>query len=322
MYRLRNLVCLMIELIIPALTLFVSLAVLATASFFAIKYIEDFMEITRLSEVSAGFVILAIMTCMPELTVAIFAIQHGTAGISIGDILGSHIFNSGIVVGLLAAFGSLKNCSTVSLVELIDLLFIASLIPLLLVAFKVASPIVGLLLIGVFVVSFYKMSRKRRPPTSDDIEEKRSMRRHRTFAILAVILVATVIVVLMARFTIISASEIVKLAGVSQPEIGAKIVAVGTSLPELAFGLVAMKRGRVHLALGDAIGANLTTVTLVLGLVLTVSPFMIEQIIFAQILVFVLITNLILWRYLSKGGVTQLGGIVLIITYVLFQAIL
>jgi cation:H+ antiporter len=312
----------MIELIIPALTLFVSLAVLATASFFAIKYIEDFMEITRLSEVSAGFVILAIMTCMPELTVAIFAIQHGTAGISIGDILGSHIFNIGIVVGLLAAFGSLKNCSTVSLVELIDLLFIASLIPLLLVAFKVASPIVGLLLIGVFVVSFYKMSRKRRPPTSDDIEEKRSMRRHRTFAILAVILVATVIVVLMARFTIISASEIVKLAGVSQPEIGAKIVAVGTSLPELAFGLVAMKRGRVHLALGDAIGANLTTVTLVLGLVLTVSPFMIEQIIFAQILVFVLITNLILWRYLSKGGVTQLGGIVLIITYVLFQAIL
>jgi hypothetical protein len=219
----------MIELIIPALTLFVSLAVLATASFFAIKYIEDFMEITRLSEVSAGFVILAIMTCMPELTVAIFAIQHGTAGISIGDILGSHIFNIGIVVGLLAAFGSLKNCSTVSLVELIDLLFIASLIPLLLVAFKVASPIVGLLLIGVFVVSFYKMSRKRRPPTSDDIEEKRSMRRHRTFAILAVILVATVIVVLMARFTIISASEIVKLAGVSQPEIGAKIVAVGTS---------------------------------------------------------------------------------------------
>jgi len=312
----------MIELIIPALMLFVSLAVLAAASFFAIKYIEDFMEITRLSEVSAGFVILAIMTCMPELTVAIFAIQHGTAGISIGDILGSHIFNIGIVVGLLAAFGSLKNCSTVSLVELIDLLFIASLIPLLLVAFKVASPIVGLLLIGVFVFSFYRMSRKRRPPTSDDIEEKRSIRRHRTFAILAVILVATAIVVLMARFTIISASEIVKLAGVSQPEIGAKIVAVGTSLPELAFGLVAMKRGRVHLALGDAIGANLTTVTLVLGLVLTASPFMIEQIIFAQILVFVLITNLILWRYLTRGGVTQLGGIILIITYVLFQAIL
>jgi len=63
----------MIELMIPALTLFTSLVVLAVASFFAIKYVEDFIEITRLSEVAAGFIILAIMTCMPELTVAIFA---------------------------------------------------------------------------------------------------------------------------------------------------------------------------------------------------------------------------------------------------------
>jgi Ca2+/Na+ antiporter len=51
-----------------------------------------------------------------------------------------------------------------------------------------------------------------------------------------------------------------------------------------------MKRGRVRLALGDAIGANLTTVTLVLGLVLTFSPSIIEQMIFAEILVFVLVS--------------------------------
>ena len=312
----------MIELMIPALTLFTSLAVLAVASFFAIKYIEDFMEITRLSEVAAGFIILAIMTCMPELTVAIFAVYQGTAGISIGDILGSHIFNIGIVVGLLATLGSLKKCSTVSLVELIDLLFIASLIPLLLVAFKIASPIVGIALIAIFAFSFYRMSKKRSPPTSDDVEEKLPRRnKQRIFTILVVTFAATALVVLAARFVILSAYEIVKLAGISQPEIGARIV-VGTSLPELAFGLIAMKRGRVHLALGDAIGANLTTVTLVLGLVLTFSPFMIEQMIFAEILVFVLITNLILWRYLTKGGVTQVGGIILIMMYVLFQAIL
>lgn len=49
---------------------------------------------------------------------------------------------------------------------------------------------------------------------------------------------------------------------------------------------------------------------------------MIEEMIFAEILSFVLITNLILWRYLTKGGVTQVGGIILIMVYVLFQAIL
>jgi cation:H+ antiporter len=312
----------MLGFINQALTLFSSLTVLAVASFFAIKYIEDFMEIIRLSEVATGFVILAIITCMPELTVAVFAVQHGTVGISIGDILGSHIFNIGIVVGLLATFGSLKNCSTVSLIELVDLLFLASLIPLLLVVFKIASPIVGVALLSIFAISFYRMSKKRSPPTSDDIKEKLvKKKKQRTSIILLVTVIATAIVVLAARFAILSASEIVKLIGISHPEIGAKIVAVGTSLPELAFGLMAMKRGRVHLALGDAIGANLTTITLVLGLVLTFSPFTIETAVFAEILSFVLITNLILWRYLTKGGVTQFGGIILIMTYVLFQAI-
>lgn len=310
----------MIEIIIQALTLFASLAVLATASFFAIKHIEDFMEIARLSEVATGFVILAIMTCMPEITVAVFSVQHGMAGISIGDILGSHIFNIGIVVGLLATFGSLKKCGTEALVELIDLLFLASIIPLLLVAFKAASSIIGVLLIIIFVLSFYRMSRKRRPPTFDHIKDGR-VERKKPLKILATILVAVAIVVLSARTTITSAIEIIKLVGISQPEIGAKIVAVGTSLPELAFGLVALKRGRVHLALGDAIGANLTTITLVLGIVLLFAPFAIEQLMFTEILIFVLIMNLILWRYLTKGGITQFGGIILITVYIVFQAI-
>ncbi|MEM3612501.1 MAG: hypothetical protein QXH40_00245 [Candidatus Bathyarchaeia archaeon] len=310
----------MVEIIIQALALFASLAVLATASFFAIKHIEDFMEIIRLSEVAAGFVILAIMTCMPEITVAVFSVQHGTAGISIGDILGSHLFNIGVVVGLLATFGSLKKCRTEALVELIDLLFLASIIPLLLVAFKAASSIIGVLLIVIFVLSFYRMSRKRRPPTFDHIKDRR-VERKKPLIILITILITVAIVVLSARTTITSAIEIIKLVGISQPEIGAKIVAVGTSLPELAFGLVALKRGRVHLALGDAIGANLTTITLVLGIVLLFAPFAIEQLMFTEILIFVLIMNLILWRYLTKGGVTQLGGIILITVYIVFQAI-
>ncbi|MBX5327466.1 hypothetical protein HM002_07120 [Candidatus Bathyarchaeota archaeon A05DMB-4] len=83
-----------------------------------------------------------------------------------------------------------------------------------------------------------------------------------------------------------------------------------------------MRRGRVRLALGDAIGANLITITLVLGLVLVFSPFIIDPASFVEILAFVLVTNLILWRFLTKGGVSQMGGIVLIMTYILFQAVL
>jgi len=103
--------------------------------------------------------------------------------------------------------------------------------------------------------------------------------------------------------------------------IGAKIIAIGTSMPELALDLTAVRRGRVHLAVGDAIGSNLTNITLVLGIILLGSPFgTVDLSIFAQILPFVLITTLILWRYLTKGGVSQLGGVALILTYIVFQA--
>ncbi|MEM4704742.1 MAG: hypothetical protein QXJ02_06720, partial [Candidatus Bathyarchaeia archaeon] len=61
---------------------------------------------------------------------------------------------------------------------------------------------------------------------------------------------------------------------------------------------------------------------LVLGLVLVFSPFVIDAASFAQVLAFVLITNIILWRYLTKGGVSQIGGIILVLVYVMFQAVL
>jgi len=314
----------MIELLIQAAILVFSLIILAVASFFAIKYVENLMEFTHLSEVAAGFAVLAVMTTLPELTVASFAVLQGRAGISIGDILGSHIFNIGIVIGLLAAFGSLKTCDTMSLIELVDLLFLASLIPLLLVIFKINSPFVGIALIAIFIFSLYRISKKRAPTTAD--VEKMSLKKDKQkttmFSTIAIIIIAAAVIFITARFVILSASEIINLLNVSSVFIGAKIVAIGTSLPELAFGFAAMRRGRVHLALGDAIGANLTTITLALGLVLVFSPFIIDPASFVEILAFVLVTNLILWRFLTKGGVSQMGGIVLIMTYILFQAVL
>jgi cation:H+ antiporter len=104
--------------------------------------------------------------------------------------------------------------------------------------------------------------------------------------------------------------------------IGAKVVSIGTSLPELTLDLTAVRRGRVHLAIGDIIGSNLTNLTLVLGLVLLASPFAVDMTIFTEILPFLLITTIIFWRFLTKGGVSKVGGIVLIMTYILFQAIL
>jgi cation:H+ antiporter len=311
-----------LELILNILTLAFSLAVLAMVSQFTIKSIEQLIELTRLSEASVGFAIMSVMTSIPEIFVAVFSVLHGKPGFSVGDIMGSNVFNIGIVVGILATMGFLKKCSSELLTELVDILFLSSIIPLILVVFGKAHFFVGLALLGIFIFSVREMTKRRKQPMSLD-NGKISCEKISKKVVLLKIVGGIAIVVTMAELIITSASNISVILGVAPILIGAKIIAIGTSMPELALDLTAARRGRIHLALGDLIGSNLTNITLVLGIVVLASPFEIVDLsIFAQVVPFVLITTLILWRYLTKGGVSQLGGMALIVTYIVFQAII
>lgn len=315
----------MIEFVVQVLILAFSLVVLSLGGHFSIRAIERLIELTGLSEVSAGFVILAVMTSTPEITVAVFSVLQGTPGISVGDVLGSNVFNLGVVMGILAMFGYMKTCCTELMVELTDILFLTALIPLLLVIshfhiFDVSSPIVGVILLGTFLINIYFMTRKRAPSvTLDKVEtvEKGSVKK----AVVTLCLGFAGLLIA-ARLAVYSGSNIAIFLGVPPILIGAKVVAIGTSLPELTLDLTAVRRGRVQLALGDIIGSNLTNLTLVLGLVLVSSPLTVDMTIFTEILPFLLITTIIFWRFLTRGGVSQFGGMILILIYVLFQAVL
>jgi len=310
----------MIELVSQLLILAVSLVALAFFSHFTISSIERLIELTGLSEASAGFVILAVMTSTPEIIIAVFSVLEGTPGISIGDIVGSNVFNVGAVVGILGMLGYLKTCCTDLLVELTDILFLTSLIPLLLVIFQVASPLIGFVLLGTFVVAVYFMAKRKTPAvaaTKSIVAEKRNGK-----MVAARLILGMSVVIVSARLVVSSGLNIADALGVAPILVGAKVVAIGTSLPELSLDLVAVRRGRVQLAIGDILGSNLTNLTLVLGLVLVSSPFAVDMTIFTEILPFLLITTVIFWRFLTKGGVSQVGGIVLIMVYILFQAII
>ena len=310
----------MIEFIVQLLIFAIALVVLASASHFTIESIEKLIEFTGLSEASVGFVILAVMTSTPEIIVALFSVLQGTPGISVGDVLGSNIFNVGAVLGILGMLGYLKTCCTDLLVELTDILLLTSLIPLLLVIFKVASPLVGVILLGTFSISIYFMAKKRTPIVK--VNNSAAVGKERRKRVVAILILGFACIVIAARLVVSSGLNIVSILGVPPILIGAKVVAIGTSLPELTFDLTAVRRGRVQLALGDIIGSNLTNLTLVLGLVLLTSPFAVDMTIFTEILPFLLITTLIFWRFLTRGGVSQVGGIILIMSYILFQAII
>jgi len=308
------------NLIVQILIFAVSLVVLASTSHYTIRAVEKLIELTGLSEVSVGFVILAILTSIPELTVALFSVLQGEPGISIGDILGSNVFNTGAVLGILGMLGFLKTCCTDLLVDLTDILFITSLIPLLLVIFNVVSPVVGIILLGTFVANTYLMTKKRTPVVSaNGSETPRKVSKTKVFALLILSLAGVIIA---ARLVVSAGVNIALILGAPPILLGAKVIAIGTSLPELTTDFAAVRRGHIQLAIGGIIGSNLTNLTLVLGLVLLTSPFSVDITIFTEILPFLLITTVIFWRFLTRGGISKIGGIILIMAYILFQAII
>jgi cation:H+ antiporter len=307
------------------LILIISLVGLASSSHYAIKAVEKLVELTGLSEASAGFILLAVLTSTPELIVAIFSVIQGNAAVSIGDILGSNVFNIGAVLGLMGVLGYTKVCCTDLLMELTDMLSIIVVIPLLLVVsqtgiFEIPSQIIGVILLAAFLVNTYLIAKKRTPPIYTN--DTKPINKRKTGMVIATLLLSFAVVVISAQLTVNSASNIAAALGVPAILIGAKIVAIGTSLPELTLDLAAIRRGRMQLAIGGIIGSNLTNLTLILGLVLLASPFTVDLTVFIEIIPFLMITTVIFWRFIMRGGVSKVGGTLMLLTYVLFQILI
>lgn len=256
---------------------------------------------------------------------AVFAISAGVPSLSVGDLLGSNIFNIGVVVGILMlTAGFLKECPE-GLDEIADFLLLSSVIPLVLVIVKLPTGFIGIGLLSIFAFSVYRETR--RPAVSASMSMTDHSRNNsekiasKPLTVLK-ILVGTLVVLVAARFTVSSALEITAAFGIPPIFIGALVVAFGTSLPELSLSIMAVKRRRMRLASANAIGSNLTNLTLILGIVFLssfFSPFSVDITSFFEIISFVLITSLIIWYHMTKGGDCRLVGIALISTYVIFQ---
>ena len=317
----------------------ISLVILAISSSFAVKSVEKIIEITGLGELSVGFILLAILTSTPEILVALFSVNEGAAGFSIGNILGSNIFNIAGIVGILGVLGFLKLCCTNLLLDLSDMVFITSAIPLILVIFGVLSPVIGVILFAAFIIFNIYLYKQRTPTiestpvlkrqaiveggvcqlTERKCEEKKKYTKKEITITVLILVIGFIGVVFSSEYVVISGLDIASQLGAPPILIGAKIVSIGTSLPELTTSFQAARIGRVQLAIGNILGSNLSNITLILGLTLVTTPFAADINIFTQILPFLLISTIIFWRYIARGSISRVGGGLLLGTLVLFQ---
>ena len=214
-----------------------------------------------------GLTIVGMGTSAPELLVSGLAAAQGNPGLGIGNAIGSNITNIGLVLGVTALIAPLSVHSRLLQREL-PLLLIAMLFGYVLLADGQLQRIEGLALIsGLFLVLIWMVFSGRRAGRSEAFAGEFELPRAMSTARATLLFLLGLIVLLAGSKALVwGAVDIAERLGVSDLVIGLTIVAIGTSLPELAASIISARRGEPDIALGNVVGSNLFNVLGVLGL--------------------------------------------------------
>lgn len=217
-----------------------------------------------------GLTIVAFGTSAPELVVNIFAAVGHDAQIVMGNIVGSNIFNVAAILGLCAIIRPLSVKSNTTWIE-VPLALLSAIVILIMandVFFDQASEniigraegIVMLLFFAIFLG--YNIHLSIEGKTNEEIEVKDYSKLKSSL----LILLGLVMLVLGGRLIVTHAVKLAQIIGLSERVIALTIVSIGTSLPELATSLIAVKKKNVDLAIGNVVGSNIFNVFFILGI--------------------------------------------------------
>jgi cation:H+ antiporter len=300
-----------------AVLLVAFLALLVKSAIFAVNAIVKFSKIVGISELVAGFVIVAITTSTPEISVAVFSVYTDNVGITLGDIFGSNVTNIALITPILLLASRLKRVEKSTVQKLIPLFIIASVIPILLLVAQQGSIFIGMVLLA-FYGYFMRRSLKRNNfeqanNNSEGKEHGSSAAKQFLFFIIGIALVIT-----SAHFIVNSASSIAETTGLRESVLGATIVALGTSLPELVVSIVSVRKRHLDLALGNVVGSSVTNIALILGIVLVLTQATINFSILSTLIFFAVLAHAVLFVFLRSRRIAMWQSITLLAIYAAF----
>jgi len=293
----------------------ISLSFIAILSDKIIIYTTKLSSYFGLSEISAGFIILSIATSLPELFVSAIASVMNQGGISVGNVLGSNIANLTIIIGLAILLSHKKFViKSSSQKELVQFLFLSSLIPLFILQRGSIGPILGLVLLILFVYFGLNISKKAGKISSLGFIRKKDIN-----MIIIKFLIAIGLLLLFSKLVVDNGIEIANFIGLPPSVIGATLIAIGTSLPELATTIQALKKHLFEMALGNILGSCITNLTLVLGIASLLSFSPVSTLAAGGILFFVLVSSLTIWYLITtKKYLGRKIALFIIFIYILF----
>jgi cation:H+ antiporter len=227
------------------------------------------------SALMVGLTVVAVATSMPEMLISAIASWQGNAGLGIGNALGSNITNIGLILGITAVIKPLQVHSTTLRRELPILLAITLIALVLMLDGNLRRVDSFLLMIVLGVVMYWLASLGLRTRASDPMRgEFDSSVPHDVSTTRSVgwLILGLLMLLISSRMLVWGAVNIAQSIGISDLVIGLTIVAVGTSLPELAASVASALRNQHDIAIGTIIGSNMFNLLAVLGIVGIVRP--------------------------------------------------
>ena len=269
----------------------------------------------NIPQIVIGLTVVAMGTSMPEFFVSLVSAINGTPDLAVGNVVGSNVFNTLLIVGTAAVVAPMViSKSTVKK----DIPF-AVLASVLLFAFgfdNYISRIDAVVLAAVFIVFMVYTVRtgikgaheqKSNEPASDSETKPMPVWKAILFVILGL-----ACLVFGSNLFVNAATEVATELGVSQAIIGLTIVAGGTSLPELATSVVAARKGQSAIAMGNVIGSNVMNILMIIGITGLVCPMKVEGITIIDLSV-LLVSIVLLWLFsFTKYKVERWEGALLL----------
>ncbi len=251
-------------------TMLLALVVLTLGADWLVRGAVRLAERFGVSRLLVALTIVAFGTSAPELAVSVHSTLHGQPDVAVGNVVGSNVMNLLLILGLAALFAPLVIARKLVRIDIPVLVAVSALLLLLSLDGSIGR-LDGVLLFAGGVG--YTLLSVRLARSDEQVEgEPRPAPRGKAAGDLGWIVAGLVLLVVGARWFVDGAVELARALGVSELVIGLTIVAIGTSLPELATSVVAALRGERDVAVGNVVGSNLLNILAILGLCGLLAP--------------------------------------------------
>lgn len=301
-----------------------SIAVLSKASEMVITSSVRLSRFFNISQVAVGFLMVAVATSLPELSVSVTSSLAGEGAISAGNVFGSNIANILVILGAGAFLYGMK-INRSSLNDIAAVLLLTTLISIYIIygASVSVAPLgmpeglVLLLLFAVYVWWVLKRKKSFNGSSKSSITKKQALHSFLQFG------VGIFLVIVSSAFAVDAAVTLAVSLGLAQSFIGATLIAMGTSLPELSTALQALRKKHYGLVLGNAVGSNMANITVVLGVASSINPISLQLPIFIAALLFAIVANTVLFYSAAVNrGIGKFGGAAYLLIYVLYLTVI